>query len=860
MDFARFRHETAERYKRAMDFELHAFWRERPIRTGTVLYEAYSGRGMLCNPRALFEELQAAPDLGHLRHIWVLDEQEKIDAARREYAGRPVEFVLYESKAYYRALATSQYLVNNATFPYQFSKRAGQTYVNTWHGTPLKAMGYDVPRGGPDTRNIIRNFVMADHLLSPSPFMSEVMYEKAYRLRGIYRGSLLESGQPRIDVSFDERSRARTRTALEDAGVAVGDRRIVLYAPTWRGSFYSPADQTAQLLEVARQVQAELDPAEYVVLLKVHQAAYHHVAGTEGAAGLVVPNEIPANEVLGISDLLITDYSSIFFDFLPLDRPIVYFTPDSAQYGGSRGLYMSADELPGPTVETPAELGRTVRETLGGQDRYAARREAARDRFAPWDDGRASARVVDAVFRGKRPDLLRDISEDGRKSVLIYIGGLLRNGINSSAMNLLRNLDPDRFDVSVFYASPGNAQERELEAEIPGHVRLFPRVGGINGSKRYRSRRLATADGEHRRHEVVDHATVRPIFEDEWARCFGSSRFDAIVDFSGYAALWPSILLAAPSGKKLVWLHNDLVADAERAVEGRRVHAANLRAVFSLYKYFDALVSVSGALAELNRENLSRFADAEKFVSAENLIDPQNIRLAGRGDTEKVIDRPLTVPAGQMTRGVADVLDQLETVGGVEEVVRQAQVRKLLASSSSYDKTFVTVGRLSPEKNHDRLLRAFAQVRAKHNVRLVIVGGGPLMGTLVATASELGVSEHVVFTGMQPNPFALMAAADCFVLSSDYEGQPMVFLEAKVLGLPIVSTRFGSVAGALDEGEGLVVDLSVEALAEGMARFLAGKVPMRPFDPDAYNARALDQFLQVTGLERREGERRSDNV
>jgi len=843
-----------------MDFEFHAFWRERPIRTGTVLYEAYSGRGMLCNPRALFDELLATPELGHLRHIWVLDDPEKIDVARRQYAGRPVEFVLYESKSYYRALATSQYLVNNATFPYQFSKRAGQTYVNTWHGTPLKAMGYDIPRGGPDTRNIIRNFVMADYLVSASPFMSEVMYEKAYRLRGIYRGSLLESGQPRIDVGFDERARARTRAALEEAGIAVGGRRIVLYAPTWRGSFYSPVDQTAQLLDVARRVQGELDPAEHVVLLKVHQAAYHHVAGTTGAAGLVVPNEIPANEVLGVTDLLITDYSSIFFDYLPLDRPIVYFTPDSAEYGGSRGLYMSADELPGPTVGAPGELGRTVRETLAGADRYAASRQAARDRFAPWDDGGASKRVVDAVFRGVRSDLLRDISEDGRTSVLIYIGGLLRNGINSSAMNLLRNLDPSRFDVSVFYASPGNDRERELEAEIPGHVRLFPRVGGLNGSKRYRSRRLAIADGEHPRHELVDYSAVRPIFEDEWARCFGSSRFDAIVDFSGYAALWPSILLAAPSGRKLIWLHNDLVADAERAVEGRRVHAANLRAVFSLYKHFDALVSVSGALAELNRDNLSRFADADKFVSAENLIDPQRIRLAGWGDTEQTIDHPFTVPAGRLTQGVSDVLDHLESVGGIAEVVRQAQVREVLASPVSYDKTFVTVGRLSPEKNHDRLLRAFAQVRATHNARLVIVGGGPLMATLVATASELGVSEHVVFTGMQPNPFAFMAAADCFVLSSDYEGQPMVFLEAKVLGLPIVSTRFGSVAGALDEGEGLVVDLSAEALAEGMSRFMAGEVATRPFDPEAYNARALDQFMQVTGLERLEGERRSDTV
>jgi len=106
----------------------------------------------------------------------------------------------------------------------------------------------------------------------------------------------------------------------------------------------------------------------------------------------------------------------------------------------------------------------------------------------------------------------------------------------------------------------------------------------------------------------------------------------------------------------------------------------------------------------------------------------------------------------------------------------------------------------------------------------------------------------VRFVGHLPNPFAAMARADCFVLSSDYEGQPMVILEARVLGLPVVSTSFSSVRGVLDDSTGLITDRTEEALADGMRAFLAGDVPSAPFDADAYNANAVAEFAAAIDL------------
>jgi glycosyltransferase involved in cell wall biosynthesis len=147
------------------------------------------------------------------------------------------------------------------------------------------------------------------------------------------------------------------------------------------------------------------------------------------------------------------------------------------------------------------------------------------------------------------------------------------------------------------------------------------------------------------------------------------------------------------------------------------------------------------------------------------------------------------------------------------------------------------------------LIRAFDAIHQEdQNTQLVIIGSGPLTNDLAHLSEELGLAHAVILAGQQHNPFAIMAEADCFVLSSDYEGQPMVILEARVLGLPVVSTDFASVRGALPDGVGLVVARSEEALADGMRRALAGEVPNPPFDPAAYNREAVEEFCRAIGV------------
>jgi len=783
---------------------------------------------MLCNPEALFRELLQTPDLRHLTHIWVLSGKHQHRATMAEFAHlENVRFVRHGSPAYFRALATSGFLINNATFPPQFSKRPGQTYLNTWHGTPLKRMGYDIEAGALGTANIIRNFVSADFLLAANSFMTDQMYAKAYKLHGIYRGQIIEEGYPRIDRQFLDAEGVRAgRSRLSAAGIARDDRIIVLYAPTWKGSeFARPDDDLDQLVDTVAQIQAGIDSSKYIVLLKAHQIVHRLADGRPSVKRLLVPNDIPTNVVLGLTGVLISDYSSIFFDFLVTGRPVIFFTPDLDDYSATRGVYFEPREWPGPVCHTVGEVTAELRafETSGGLSSESVERyRLAQRRFCGQEDGAASARIIDIVFRGNTLGHRVPADFTGqRQSILIYLGGMLSNGITTSALNLLNNIDHTRFDVSVHFPSGTDVAQIANQLSINPHVRQFPRVGGMNGHVAHQLiRRLDFRRG--RLHTHQDHRAQNKLWNDEWTRCFGDSHFDYVVDFSGYGPFWAALLLHSPGSTRAIWLHNDMISDAHRMVAGRKKMLHSLTQIFTLYRHYDHLVSVSSALSIINQRELAQYAEPDRFTFALNTSD-----------------------ADQILRRATE--DLRSTTYNLESKTNPPWVDRLLSDNSIT--TFMTVGRLSPEKNQARLIRAFADLHEENGAtRLVLVGDGPLRIELEALTRHLGLTDSVFFTGAQPNPYAILAQADCFVMSSDYEGQPMVILEALVLGLPVVTVAFESVADALPPGSGLTVAQTDTALTAGLRAFLRGDVPAHVFDHARYTALAIDQFYQAIGL------------
>lgn len=827
-----------------------------PVRQNTVFWESFGGNGALCNPEALFRRMLDDPRFAAFTHTWALDDPHA--RLRAEFAKHPrVHFVEYRSKKYFRDLQTSQFLVNNATFPHEFIKRPEQTYLNTWHGTPLKHMGYDMPDGADGARNVLRNFMSADFLLSQNTFMTEQMYLDAYRLKGVYRGAIIEEGYPRTDHMFGEGDYARS--LLRDQGIETRGRRVLVYAPTWRGeSFHKPVADAERIGETLRRLEQMPELASWTILLKAHQAVVDQLANDPSVASRLIPNDVPANQALAIADVLVSDYSSIFVDYLATGRPLVFHIPDVDAYSRSRGLYMEVGELPGPVSDTLDGLEENLRAVLESSMAEAFPSEAHRvaalaQSYTAHDDGGVSDRILDIVFAGQEQGYrVRRGFDDGRKRIAIYLGGMITNGITSSALNLLRSLDPEIYDVTALFYRSGAKDRRANAALIPPHVRQIVRVPGLL--------QLSLAASTSDLIAATDHDRTPPAERDdlwawEWRRLFGHAEFDAVVDFSGYSPYWARLMAEGTAPRRAIWLHNDLEADAVREVDGVRPHHANLTGVFSLYSRFDSLVSVSPDLELINAESLSGHAPRRIFTSARNAIDADRILEGAGRQIPEAVGEGEALP-DDLPSAIAELARRYTFDALLSEVTRQESLGESLGHV-----TFVSVGRLSPEKNHARLLRAFAQVHAERpDTRLVLIGDGPLLDDLTTLADSLGVADAVTFTGRLRNPYAVMSSADCFVLSSDYEGQPIVILEARVLGLPIVTTAFGSASSAMEGSGGLIVERSTEALAEGMRAFLAGDVVAAPFNPYDYNADVVGEFHEaVFGVNPSSSDRLPDN-
>ncbi len=798
-----------QRSRRLATSTAHVASRQLPLRSDRVLYESFQGAGLLCNPEAIFQALLSDPNYSRLHHVWVVageDVWERVPAEIRDHPR--VSHTVHGSISYRHQLAVCKYLVNNVTFRQDFGKRPGQIYLNTWHGTPLKLMGYDREGNFDHAQNVVRNFLSADYLLSSNSRTLD-MYLTGHRLAGMTNAVITDVGTPRVDRQHGAPVTTDWATdRLSGQGIRLHGKRLVLYAPTWRGArVHDPRVDPAALVSVVDALESTLGD-EVVVLLKVHQAVFETLSQEPAVRSNLVPNDVPSNEILGLTDVLVTDYSSICVDFLETGRPVVFHQPDQDSYRQENGLYDDAASLPGIVVSSVDALSSVVEQELGSTQRHP-NYDRWRDQCCSEERGDSADRVIDIVFGGSQEGTIKVASKADKPKMLVALGGLTNNGIGNSALNLLATIDHGRFDVSLTYPLETVDRSPEMAARIDRRVNRLPRSGGMNELRLALPLRTTWQGGGG---GALVQRWLDRLFLDEWRRCYGDAEFDYVIDLNGYYAFWARLMSQAPRGTKAIWLHSDMSADAHRKVGGRLPNRTNLVSVIRRYSHFDLLVSVSSALRDVNLAKLGDTLDPSKFVSVRNTLDASR----------------LVVP---------DVTDVADASG-------------LINTDGSDPVRFVTVGRLSPEKAHWRLLEAFSSVNREHpDTQLVIVGTGPLAAELHDLAANLGVSDSVVFTGQVPNPAYLLSACDCFVLSSDYEGQPMVILEALALGLPVISTDFDSIRDALPEGFGVVVGRDPAQLATAMRSFVEdGKPPARSLDVQAYNDEVLAELYTVLGV------------
>ena len=319
-----------------------------PVNDKFIFYEAFAGLGILDNPRAIFKYLLNQEDFKSYTHIWSVENPELAADNISEFSSLDnVIIVKRESEDYYKYLATSKYLINNSTFGYYFEKRNSQVYINTWHGVPTKYMGYEhTAERVENARGPARNFLLADYLVSANQFMTEVMYKRAYKLDGLFQGKILELGHPRSDAIINPNT-LDVHRKLNTAGIHT-DKKIILYAPTWKGTLYNNLDYNVEdFKKTVAKLSENIDTEHYRIYLRVHYFLYKILANDPELRPMLIPFTIDTNELLSVVDVLISDYSSIFFDFLATKKPILFYVPDLEEYQSGRGLYVPVSRLPG---------------------------------------------------------------------------------------------------------------------------------------------------------------------------------------------------------------------------------------------------------------------------------------------------------------------------------------------------------------------------------------------------------------------------------------------------------------------------------------------------------------------------------
>ncbi|MCS4594594.1 bifunctional glycosyltransferase family 2 protein/CDP-glycerol:glycerophosphate glycerophosphotransferase [Brevibacterium sediminis] len=361
----------------------------RQLNPSSVLFESFSGNSIADSPLALDREI--GNRFPEVRRLWTVRN-------RRTVVPDGAVPVIFGSREWFEAASSASVLINNNNFPYFFNKLPEQFYIQTWHGTPLKKIGRHVPA---KSLSLSYRQLMAreadsywDLLLAQSAWAGETLKD-AFE----YDGSVLAAGYPRNDIlaQRDELETLRDETRRH-LGINPG-QRAVLYAPTWRDNLKEPSGHYSSVDFLDVSSAAKKLGRSSSILYRGHSNALNAAPKKYADAILDVSRHPNINALIAASDVLITDYSSIMFDYVVTGKPIIFLCPDLSTYRDSvRGFYFDFSSVaPGPMVHTGADVIDILKSDQIFSVESTERYSNFVKKFAGLDDGHAAQRVIDEV-------------------------------------------------------------------------------------------------------------------------------------------------------------------------------------------------------------------------------------------------------------------------------------------------------------------------------------------------------------------------------------------------------------------------------------------------------------------------------
>lgn len=362
-----------------------------------IIFESYQGRNYACSPKEIYLSLINNPKFSDYKFIWCFNDlNRKID--------NPNTIIIKsKSKQYYKYFAKSKYWIVNSLVEEAIKPKKNQIFLQCWHGTPLKRLRYDIEFDGVfnDTKEIKkRNDVDSkrfSYFISPSEYATKC-FKSAFNLKKLGKEDIIiEKGYPRNDYLFnytdDDILKLKKELNIPK------NKKVILYAPTFRDNQHSSGIGYTYKLGLDIDNLYENLKDDYVMLFRTHYFVSNTIDFNKYEGFIYdVSNYDDISRLYVISDILLTDYSSVFFDYANLKRPIIFYMYDLDEYKNKmRDFYIDLEELPGPIIEKEEELINEIKNY--SKDKYEKKYKEFNNKFNYLDDGNSSNRVIEQIFK-----------------------------------------------------------------------------------------------------------------------------------------------------------------------------------------------------------------------------------------------------------------------------------------------------------------------------------------------------------------------------------------------------------------------------------------------------------------------------
>lgn len=441
------------------------FYEKSLVQSNLVLAQAYGGMNFYGNIYFLLKEMISRKECENFEFY--------VGARRTEFKstkkfvenkfGSKVKVVLIGSNKYLKVLASAKYLLNNVGFPTYFIKKDGQIFLNTWHGTPLKGLGRSILDAPNESGNYQRNFLMSDYLLFPNKYTFDCMRED-YMLNNLYKGKYVLHGYPRNSIFFDSNLKKDLAKKYNPE-----NNEILIYMPTWRRKNKNEDEefQITKCIELLNYLEQNLNDKQ-ILYVKLHNLVNNLINFDNFKKIKPFPKDCETYEFLCISDALITDYSSVMFDYMNCNKKIILYTYDLEEYINGRSIYFDIKELPFPLCFTEEEVLNQINNGISNFSDY----EKFKQKFCNYDNLNATKNLIDLLLNGdnKNIEIVEGTKYSNNKpNALIYCGDL---GFDKFSYNLLNSLQelPSNINFYLnFYNNKVNKNKLVIN-EIPKEI------------------------------------------------------------------------------------------------------------------------------------------------------------------------------------------------------------------------------------------------------------------------------------------------------------------------------------------------------------------------------------------------------